>query len=63
MAKTKKQEWDTEIRVKGVSEKTKTDIVNIAKNSGVTISQLLKPKIREIADSYPDKMRQPPLDY
>jgi hypothetical protein len=47
-----------EIRIYGVSPKLKTDLYNIAKNTGVTLASLLKPKLREIAESYPTQMKQ-----
>jgi hypothetical protein len=48
---------NNEIRITGVPEQIKEDLKNIAKNSGVDLGQLLKPKLREIRDSYPEYMR------
>lgn len=66
MAK-KKEVYQTgrkpELRIQGVSEKTKQEIINIADNVGVGISELLRPKLREIIESYPEKFRQPKPDY
>lgn len=59
----KKKNYQNEIRLRGVSEKLIEDLSNISKNLGITISQMLKPKIREIVESYPEKMKQKPLDY
>ena len=62
----KKQSYsgDTgEIRIRYVSKKIITDLSNIADNIGVSVANFLKPKLREIADSYPDKMKEPKKDY
>lgn len=48
---------NNEIRITGVPEQIKSDLKNIAKNQGVNLGQLLKPKLREIRDSYPEHMR------
>lgn len=48
-----------EIRIYGVSAQVKKDLINISKNTGVTLAALLKPKLREIAESYPESMRRP----
>jgi hypothetical protein len=45
------------IMIKGVPNQLKSDLQNIAKNSGVTLAGLLKPKLREIAESYPQQMK------
>lgn len=50
----------SEIRVTGVSENTREALLNIAKNTGVSISNLLRPKLTEIANSYPELMKLPP---
>ena len=64
MAKTEKyQELKPELRITGVSEKTQTEIINIAKNLGVSMSTFMRPKITEIAASYPEHMKKPPVDY
>ncbi len=52
-----------EIRIQHVNDKTFKELHNIAGNQGVSLASLLKPKLREIADSYPDKLKQPPVDY
>lgn len=52
-----------EVRIKGVSENTHQQICNISDHLGVTISQFLRPKLREIIDSYPEHMRTPPKEY
>jgi hypothetical protein len=53
------RDW-TEIRIRGVSKKVVEELLNISKNSGVPLSDLLKPKLREIADSFPDSMKRTP---
>lgn len=47
-----------EIRVTGVPDKISDQLKAIAHNSGITLSQLLRPKLREIADEYPENMKQ-----
>lgn len=58
MAK-KRSELDTELRIKGVSTKTKEEVMNIAGHLGITMSAFLKPKLKEIINTYPEKMREP----
>ncbi len=53
----------TELRIRGVSHAMRDQLFNISKNEGTSISDLLKPKIREVIESYPVHMRQPPRDY
>ena len=55
-----KNNKQTELRITGISPKTLNDINNIAHNSGVTISNLLRPHIPKIVESYPEGMRMPP---
>jgi len=49
-----------EIRIRGVGKQIRTDLENIAENLGTDISALIKPKLWEIANSYPDNMKLPP---
>lgn len=49
-----------EVRVRGVSESLINDLNNISKNTGVSISDLLKPKLHEIRDSFPERLRRKP---
>jgi hypothetical protein len=42
-----------EIRIRNVSRETHTDLQNIADNYGISLSALLKPKLKDIANSYP----------
>ena len=49
-----------EIRITNVPLDVKNDLENIAGNIGVTLSAMLKPKLREIRDSYSDKMKKKP---
>ena len=48
---------NNEIRITGVPEQIKEDLKNIAFNTGVDLGQLLKPRLREIRDSYPEYLR------
>lgn len=47
-----------EVRIYGVSEELKNDLIAIAENTGITLTALLKPKLREIRDSYPSNLRK-----
>lgn len=60
---SEKQTRNPELRIQGVSATTHDQLKNIAKNSGVTISAFLRPKLKDILNSYPDRMKQPPSDY
>lgn len=53
-------EKDSEIRITNVPPQIKQELKNIAKNSGVSLGQLLKPKLREIASSYEANMKTNP---
>lgn len=46
-----------EVRIKGVPKDVHDDLKNIAANIGISISNMLRPKLREIRDSYSEKMR------
>ena len=48
-----------EIRVTGVSSKLNEELQNIAGNIGITKNSFLKMKLREISNSYPEKMKLP----
>jgi len=48
-----------EIRITNVPKDIKEDLENIAANTGISLGTLLKPKLREIRDSYSEKMRKP----
>ncbi len=48
-----------EVRITGVPTNVKKELDNIADNLGTTVSALLKPKLREIADSYSQNLKQP----
>lgn len=52
-----------EIRIQNVNNKVFEEINNIAENLGVTLAAFMKPELRKIVDSYPDKLKQPPLKY
>ncbi len=49
----------SEIRINGVSPDLHIQLINIAKHLGIPFSSWIKPKLREIADSYPDDMKKP----
>lgn len=53
MARDKKDE----LRLR-VHENLKNDLMNIAKNTGITMSSLLKPALKSLADSYPEHMKK-----
>lgn len=55
-----KNNKQTELRITGISPKVFNEVNNIAGNSGVTMSNLLRPEISKIVSSYPEWMRMPP---
>jgi hypothetical protein len=64
----KKKEGETyqlhkpELRIQGVSEKTKRKVENICKHVGTNLSALLRPKVEEWIASYPPHFTKPPID-
>lgn len=57
------QKREREIRITNVPDHTINAINNISKNLGVSVSTLLKPKIFDIVQSYPEELRMiKPLD-
>lgn len=51
-----------EIRLR-CPEATHKDLVNISANLGIPLSAFLRPKLMEIADSYPDRFKRDPNFY
>lgn len=47
-----------EIKITNVPNEIKNDLVNIAKNSGVSLGTLLKPKLREWAATFPQSLKE-----
>lgn len=45
-----------ELRLRGMG-KLKETLSNIAQNEGNTLSAFLRPKLRQIVDSYPEQMK------
>ena len=59
----KKYEYGPEIRITAVNADLINDLNNIAENLGhKTLNAFLRPELRKIRDSYPEKMRQKPKD-
>lgn len=52
-----------EVRITQVSPTLHGELINISKNLGERLTTLLKPELRKFVESYPEKMRKPPLDY
>lgn len=48
-----------EVRIQGVNPKLDRELHNIADNLGITRNSFLKPKLKEIADSYSEEMKKP----
>ncbi len=57
MGQLKKVEL-TYIKIKSVSPSLKDELAAIAKNQDLDLSSFLKPKLREIANSYPMEVRK-----
>lgn len=45
------------IRIKGVGEKLKDQLKTIAKNKGITLSGYLRPELRKLAESEPERLK------
>jgi hypothetical protein len=56
----KKKGLTPELRITGVPEEILDQLHNIAKNEGNNLSAILKPHLRKIVESYPERMRRPP---
>jgi hypothetical protein len=50
---------NAEIRIRGIGNKLHEELNNISDNTGVPLSHILIPKLHEVANSYPDKMKFP----
>ena len=48
----------SDLRITGVSSKLNNELKAIAKNHDVTLSAFLKPKLIELRDSFPERMRK-----
>lgn len=46
-----------EVRIKNIPDRTVQELKNIAAHLGITVSAMLKPKLREIIESYPTNYR------
>ena len=59
--KSKQIENLDDIRIRYVPRSISESLTNIAKNLGISRSSLLKPKLKEVANSYPEEMKKPPI--
>ncbi len=48
-----------DLRIYGVSKIIHEEINNIAKNSGLTLSDFMKPELRKIVERFPERYRKP----
>lgn len=48
-----------EVRIRGIGQTLKEQLHNISDNTGIPLSHLLKPKLHEFVNSYPDEMKLP----
>lgn len=46
------------LAVYGVNKQVHEELKSISKNLGIDLSALIKPKLRELRDSYPEAMRE-----
>jgi hypothetical protein len=46
-----------EIPITNVNPKVKQELKNIARYEGITVSQLLRPELRQLANKYPEHVR------
>lgn len=54
---TKKDNFTEPLEIKNVPKETKETLRNIAENTGLTLSGLMKSHLPKIIDSYPPHMR------
>lgn len=60
MPRKKFKQESTDLRFDGVPEGVVNTLQNIAKNLGITMNDMLKPKWRGIIDSYPEYLKKEP---
>jgi predicted HicB family RNase H-like nuclease len=53
------KELDMEIRIRRVDPNLRNDVVTVAKNKGVSVSELLEPVISKYIQSVEDKYKKP----
>lgn len=51
----------TYINVTNVSKVVKEELESISKHTGIPMASLIKPKLRELVNSYPPEFRVPPI--
>lgn len=62
MAKKEYNSWELpEVRIR-IGEKLHEQLNNISDNTGESLSSLVRPKLREIVESYPEEMKRPKKD-
>ncbi len=54
-------ETPDDIRLRALPPQLKTDLDNISDNLGISLTQMLKPILREVSDSFPVHLKKPPL--
>lgn len=47
-----------DIKVKNVPNQVHQDLTNISKNLGISVTALIKPKLKELTDSYSADMKR-----
>jgi hypothetical protein len=57
------QQSNGQIKITNVPASLKQELKNIADHMGVELGSFLKPKLRDIANSYPEHMKQKPRDF
>jgi hypothetical protein len=53
------KELDMEIRIRRVDPNLRNDVVTVAKNKGLSVSELLEPVISKYIQSVEDKYKKP----
>lgn len=51
-----------EITIQNIPSVTASQIKNIAYNKGISVTALIKPKLRELADSFPKELHKKPTE-
>lgn len=52
-----------EVRIRGVGDTLFEELTNICRHTGISAGELMKPQIRIVVESHPERYRKPPLDY
>lgn len=55
----KKSRYTKRFTISNLNEEWKEQLKNLSDNTGINAGDLLKPKVKELLDSYPEEMKKP----